>query len=153
MRHTGGTALGEISTRSSPASRAILIASYVGRTPTCEPSAPITRTSRARIRSFMRINLLSIRNLHAHDSRVPCGQKSIAGKQCSIGKRKFEDVRCKGVTDEHTRNAADQLVRRVLAIKFDLQIIAAKGLAAAECDCFNLLAGHGKPEIAILLRG
>src|SRR3990167_8976475 len=51
---TGGTAVGEISTRSSPRSRASFIASKGGRTPTCVPSSSIKRTSRTRIRSFTR---------------------------------------------------------------------------------------------------
>src|SRR4029078_1312129 len=60
MRHTGGCAVGEISTRSRFLSRAILSASKGGRIPTCLPSSSITRISRARIRSFVRIKRLSI---------------------------------------------------------------------------------------------
>jgi len=55
MRQTGGTALGETSTRSRPRSRAILSASKGGRMPSCSPFSSITRISRARIRSLMRI--------------------------------------------------------------------------------------------------
>src|SRR5580704_6235406 len=62
MRHTGGTAVGEISTRSRFFSRAILSASKGGITPICSPSSPITRISRARIRSFVRIKRLSIQS-------------------------------------------------------------------------------------------
>src|SRR5487761_1127790 len=61
MRQTGGTALGEISTRSRPRSRAILRASKGGRTPSCSPFSSITRISRARIRSLMRINCFAER--------------------------------------------------------------------------------------------
>src|SRR5208282_709835 len=60
MRQTGGCAVGEISTRSRFLSRAIFSASKGGITPICSPSSPITRTSRARMRSFMRIKRLSI---------------------------------------------------------------------------------------------
>src|SRR5579859_4401180 len=60
MRHTGGTALAEISTKSRPRSRAILRASNGCMTPSWAPSSPITRISRARIRSLVRIKRLSI---------------------------------------------------------------------------------------------
>ena len=63
MRQTGGCAVGEISTRSRFFSRAILSASNGGMMPICSPSSPITRISRARIRSFVRIKRLSIQNL------------------------------------------------------------------------------------------
>ena len=43
--HTGGAARGLTSTSSSPCSSARRSASWVGMMPTCEPSAPITRTS------------------------------------------------------------------------------------------------------------
>ena len=52
--------MGEISTRSKFFSRAILSASYGGKIPICLPSSSITRISRARIRSLMRIKRLSI---------------------------------------------------------------------------------------------
>src|SRR5262249_5994399 len=54
MRHTGGTALGETSTRSSPESSAERRASTVGMTPSCVPSAPMTRTSGTRMRRLTR---------------------------------------------------------------------------------------------------
>ena len=60
MRHTGGCAVGETSTRSRLFSRAFLSASKGGRIPICWPSSPITRISRARMRSFVRIKRLSI---------------------------------------------------------------------------------------------
>src|SRR5215475_9684750 len=52
--HTGGSASGETSTRSSPCAAAIANASSNGTTPKCSPSDPITRTSRARIIRLMR---------------------------------------------------------------------------------------------------
>ena len=52
--HTGGSAFGEISTRSSPASSAICIARAGVTTPTFSPSAPIRRISGDRMRSLMR---------------------------------------------------------------------------------------------------
>src|SRR5271156_1047390 len=61
MRQTGGTAVGETSTRSRPRSRAIFRASNGGRMPSCSPASSITRTSRARILSLMRINCLAER--------------------------------------------------------------------------------------------
>ena len=57
----GGTAFGETSTRSSPRSRAIFKASKGVRMPSCSPASSITRTSRARILSLMRINCLAER--------------------------------------------------------------------------------------------
>ena len=42
---TGGVALAEISTRSTPASRAMSCASRLDMTPSCSPLVPITRTS------------------------------------------------------------------------------------------------------------
>jgi hypothetical protein len=45
MRHTGGCAVGAISTRSSSASSAILLATARVTTPTCSPLAPISRIS------------------------------------------------------------------------------------------------------------
>src|SRR5581483_2058584 len=51
-RHTGGVAVGAISTRSTPLDRAAVNASPSDITPNCLPSTPITRTSRARIFPF-----------------------------------------------------------------------------------------------------
>ena len=86
MRQTGGCAVGETSTRSRFFSRAIFSASNGGRIPICWPSSPITRISRARMRSLMRIKRLSIqssvhfegewnhkiitRSFHARDVRI-----------------------------------------------------------------------------------
>lgn len=50
--------MGATSTRSRLRSRASLRASWRGRTPNCSPSSPMTRTSRARIRSLTRRSLL-----------------------------------------------------------------------------------------------
>src|SRR4030042_6189295 len=55
IRQTGGETLGDISTRSIPASSAMRFASGVGTTPTCLPSAPISRTAGIRISSLMRV--------------------------------------------------------------------------------------------------
>src|SRR6478736_7589663 len=53
MRQTGGLALGATSTRSSSCSRDRASASGRGRTPSCSPSAPTRKTSRARMRSLI----------------------------------------------------------------------------------------------------
>jgi hypothetical protein len=52
---TGGSALGEISTRSILASAANCNASLIETTPTCSPSAPTTRTRLAVISVFKRV--------------------------------------------------------------------------------------------------
>jgi hypothetical protein len=54
--------VGEISTRSRFLVRANLSASNGGITPICSPSSPITRISRARMRSLVRIKRLSIQS-------------------------------------------------------------------------------------------
>src|SRR5689334_734839 len=54
IRQTGGTAVGEISTRSSPFCLAMASAAGGGMIPSCCPVSSITRTSRTRIRSFVR---------------------------------------------------------------------------------------------------
>ena len=54
MRHTGGRAVGDTSTRSSPLDCAMVSASRTGMTPICWPSSPITRTCGTRMRSFTR---------------------------------------------------------------------------------------------------
>src|SRR6202021_3059939 len=61
MRQTGGMALGETSTRSRPRSRAIFSASKGWRIPSCSPFSSMTRISRARIRSLMRMKDLAAR--------------------------------------------------------------------------------------------
>ena len=54
MRHTGGIACGAISTRSSSASSAALLAAAMLKMPTCSPLAPMTRTSAALISPLIR---------------------------------------------------------------------------------------------------
>src|SRR5712692_2442018 len=54
MRQTGGTAVGEISTRSSPFCLAIARACGGGMMPSCVPVSSITRISRTRMRSLTR---------------------------------------------------------------------------------------------------
>src|SRR5205823_3486326 len=54
IRHTGGFAFGATSTRSSPASRALSSASWIGTTPVFWPWSSMIRTSRTRMRSLMR---------------------------------------------------------------------------------------------------
>jgi|ERR1019366_5501114 hypothetical protein len=61
MRQTGGCAVGETSTKSRVFSRAILSASKGVMMPNWFPSSSITRTSRTRMRSLVRIKRLSIR--------------------------------------------------------------------------------------------
>ncbi len=56
MRHTGGCASGATSTRSSSCCFAVSSACWVGRMPSCAPSALTTRTSRTRMASLMRIS-------------------------------------------------------------------------------------------------
>src|SRR5215831_4969504 len=63
IRQTGGAAVGAISTRSSPASRAFWSASAITTTPSASPSAPIRRTSFHRIWSLTRMFFLSIFHL------------------------------------------------------------------------------------------
>src|SRR5215471_8306650 len=63
IRQTGGWAVGAISTRSCPASRALTRASAMATTPSASPSAPIRRTSFHRIWSLMRMLFLSIFHL------------------------------------------------------------------------------------------
>src|SRR5687767_6805469 len=54
IRQTGGTAVGEISTRSSPFCFAMISACGGGMMPSCCPVSSITRISRTRIRSLVR---------------------------------------------------------------------------------------------------
>src|SRR5687768_214079 len=54
IRQTGGTAVGEISTRSSPFERAMVSACGGGMIPSCWPVSSITRISRTRMRSLVR---------------------------------------------------------------------------------------------------
>src|ERR1044071_9480149 len=88
MRHTGGFAVGEISTRSRFFARAIFSASNGGRIPICWPSSSITRISRARIRSLVRIKRLSINP--PLNSTACMGWKIIANGR---GRRHWADLR------------------------------------------------------------
>src|SRR6188768_2649597 len=54
IRQTGGTAVGEISTRSSPFCLAIVSACGGGMIPSCCPVSSMTRISRTRMRSLTR---------------------------------------------------------------------------------------------------
>ena len=54
MRQTGGTAVGEISTRSRPLVRARAKACGGGMMPSCCPVSSMTRISRTRMRSLVR---------------------------------------------------------------------------------------------------
>src|SRR5688500_5744680 len=54
IRQTGGTAVGEISTRSSPFCFAMISACGGGMMPSCCPVSSITRISRTRMRSLVR---------------------------------------------------------------------------------------------------
>src|SRR5438093_875813 len=55
IRQTGGAASGATSTRSSPSSSASLRAASGVMIPSCAPEEPMTRTSRALIRSLTRV--------------------------------------------------------------------------------------------------
>src|SRR5437867_8342904 len=55
MRQTGGTAVGEISTRSSPFCFAMASAWGGGMMPSCSPVSSMTRISRTRMRSLTRV--------------------------------------------------------------------------------------------------
>ena len=55
IRQTGGRAVGEISTKSSPACWARSWASRVSTTPICSPPGPIRNTSGTRMRWLMRV--------------------------------------------------------------------------------------------------
>src|SRR5215831_18613019 len=79
IRQTGGAAVGAISTRSSPASRAFWSASAIATTPSASPSAPIRRTSFHRIWSLTRMFFLSIFHLH-RQLEAPVGRRPRGGR-------------------------------------------------------------------------
>src|SRR6266540_885448 len=79
MRQTGGCAVEETSTRSRAFSLAILIASNGVMMPSCSPWSSITRTSRTRMRSLVRIKRLSIRPSEGVES-----DRSIARKEAGL---------------------------------------------------------------------
>ena len=66
-RHTGGVALGDTSTTSSSASRAIWRACFIETTPMFSPLGPIKRTSGTRMPSFTRKSLALISFSYLHD--------------------------------------------------------------------------------------
>src|SRR5215471_6001364 len=79
IRQTGGWAVGAISTRSCPASRALTSASDMATTPSASPSAPIRRTSFHRICSLMRMFFLSIFHLRRQFT-APNGRRLRGGR-------------------------------------------------------------------------
>src|SRR5205085_3754556 len=83
---TGGLAMGETSTRSRPNSTALARATSRGRTPNCSPSGPITLSSRARMRRFVRASRMadSWRKLTCveNDSGETPGIQGSAGRTC-----------------------------------------------------------------------
>src|ERR1700756_3528753 len=60
MRTTGGSAVGDTSTRSSSAAEAICSASKRDITPACDPSAAITRSCGALISSLRRTRFVAL---------------------------------------------------------------------------------------------
>src|SRR6188472_752531 len=70
MRHTGGTAVAAISTRSRPFVRAIAMACGGGMIPSCVPSSSMTRTSRTLMRSLTRVRS-SRRGLRSNAIKPP----------------------------------------------------------------------------------
>src|SRR5216684_1668890 len=66
IRHTGGFAVGAISTKSRAASLAFWSASDIATMPSASPDSPIKRTSFQRICSFTRMLFLSILHLRDH---------------------------------------------------------------------------------------
>jgi hypothetical protein len=64
---TGGSAFGDISTKSTFASAAIFNASLLLRIPSWSPLGPITRRCCARIASLMRIDVLMLSPCKYHD--------------------------------------------------------------------------------------
>ena len=75
IRQTGGTAVGEISTRSSPFCRAMASACGGGMMPSCCPVSSMTRISRTRIRSLVR----------TRSSRRGERSKAIQSSSASVG--------------------------------------------------------------------
>ena len=81
---TGGLAFGATSTRSSPASSARRSASSTRTTPTCSPPGPTRRTSGTRIRSLMRVSLMS-GSFHRILMRVTKSLRYATRTEASIG--------------------------------------------------------------------
>jgi len=117
---TGGSAVGEISTRSRPFSRAIRTASYGCMTPSWPPSSSITRTSRARIRSFTRVRSLCCRKLRSAifpPNKFKAPDTRLAGycpdsKSCAVAAR---TTRARHYCDKSVRDGLQSIARRQLA--------------------------------------
>src|SRR4051812_25509453 len=77
---TGGFAMGETSTRSRPNSTALARATSRGRTPSCSPSGPMTRSSRARIRRFVRASRMADSFVYVRKT-IPAGPRGIKGRR------------------------------------------------------------------------
>src|SRR5580658_8082685 len=105
---TGGWAVGAISTKSNACSRAFFSASYGGMIPSCSPSSPITRISRARMRSLMRVNLSAI-------SRVLLYTREVSHKlmDYTMNQERFLEHRERGKNLEHgnTRKDTEKVFR------------------------------------------
>src|SRR5947208_2218944 len=133
MRQTGGCAVGEISTRSRFFSRAILSASKGGMMPICSPSSPITRISRARIRSFVRIKRLSIQT-SVQFQRLRIGKYSMSCRDSTeshrLLNRHIPAVSSKALVDELRSEALHHICRNVIFLKFlELEFDGARRLA------------------------
>src|SRR5260221_4331789 len=83
---TGGFAIGETSTRSRPYSAALARATSRLSTPSCSPSGPITLSSRARMRRFVRASRMadSSGNGEENDSGETPGIQGSAGRTCEV---------------------------------------------------------------------
>ena len=117
---TGGSAVGEISTRSRPFSRAIRTASYGCMTPSWPPSSSITRTSRARIRSLTRVRSLCCRKLRSAifpPNKFKAPDTRLAGhcpdsNSCAVAAR---TTRTRHHCDKSVRDGLQSIARRQLA--------------------------------------
>lgn len=95
MRHTGGFALSATSTRSRPSSRALDSASGRGLMPSWSPSGPMSRTSRARMRSLIRGSLLLAAAIcvHSWSMRMHSFARGLVGAQNHDDGRRKADAR------------------------------------------------------------
>ena len=82
IRHTGGTALGAMRTRSRSLSYAIFKASWNETIPSCSPSSPTRRTSLAWIASLVRssFEFLGLIRKHLHF----CNYRALCRRDCSV---------------------------------------------------------------------
>src|SRR5262249_54361419 len=82
MRQTGGTAVGEISTRSSPFCFAIASACGGGMMPSCWPVSSMTRISRTRMRSLTRTRSSrrgpAVKAINPPTKKLRCGLVGLA---------------------------------------------------------------------------